>query len=98
MFPDSRAPRLAEQLKKALAHRYGKAFSAREDYEAECVKKSSSRWSCAVQWDYGQFVYKGKVGLNQALRWARCDPALAAQDEVDLSGAQAHGRRCAERC
>ena len=52
-------------MKKALAHRYGKAFSAREDYEAECVKKSSSRWSCAVQWDYGQFVYKGKVGLTR---------------------------------
>ncbi len=51
-------------LKKALAHRYGKAFSAREDYSAECVKKSSSRWSCAVQWDYGQFAYKGKVRLT----------------------------------
>ena len=52
-------------VKKALADRYGKAFSAREDYSAACVKKSSSRWSCAVEWDYGQFVYKGKVKLTK---------------------------------
>ena len=51
-------------VKRALANRYGKAFSEREDYTAACVKKSSSRWSCAVQWDYGQFVYKGKVRLT----------------------------------
>ena len=41
---------------------------------------------------------QGQGRAHQALRWARCDPALAAQDEVDLSGAQAHGRRCTERC
>lgn len=64
-FPRFTSTKARRALKKALAHRFGKAFSAREDYEAECVKKSSSRWSCAVHWDYGQFVYKGKVGLNR---------------------------------
>ena len=62
------APRFTGRMargaaKKALARRYGRAFRLRRDYTANCEKISATRWSCAVRWRYGSFVYKGKINL-----------------------------------
>ena len=52
-------------LKRALAHRYAKAFRKRKGYTATCLKTSPSRWNCSVRWRYGQLIYEGKVKLTR---------------------------------
>ena len=84
-------------VKKALAHRYGKAFSAREDYERHMREEELLPLELHSRVGLRPLRVQGQGGAHQALRRAHRDPALAAQDEVDPSGAQADGRRCVAR-
>ena len=97
-FPRFTSTKARRAVKKALAHRYGKAFSCARGLRGGMREEELFPLELRSPMGLRPVRVQGQGRAHQALRWARCDPALAAQDEVDLSGAQAHGRRCTERC
>ena len=82
---DRQARRVA---KKALAELSPKAFRKRESYTAACRKTSASRWSCAVRWRYGRFVYRGRIKVV-----LRSDGSIATRVALRRDAATLPARR-----